>query len=141
MSSIPVIDPSVDPRAAITIAGELPSPIDPPSGCRFRTRCPSATELCAEEAPVLRELRTGQFVACHHPVETLPTGEHVILAGRRAVGRDLDGEAPDGATSPRPIRVAADAMAWADPSTARQRPGKVAILPHGQLLPRARGAR
>jgi oligopeptide/dipeptide ABC transporter ATP-binding protein len=81
MSSIPVIDPSVDPRSAITIGGELPSPIDPPSGCRFRTRCPSATELCAEEEPVLRELRTGQFVACHHPVETLPTGEHVILQG------------------------------------------------------------
>ena len=59
MSSIPVTDPSVDPRAAITIGGELPSPIDPPSGCRFRTRCPSATELCAQEAPVLRELRHG----------------------------------------------------------------------------------
>ena len=81
MSSIPVTDPSIDPRAAITISGELPSPIDPPSGCRFRTRCPSATELCAKEAPILRELRTGQFVACHHPVETLPTGEHVVLTG------------------------------------------------------------
>ena len=69
MSSIPVTDPSVDPRKAITINGELPSPIDPPSGCRFRTRCPNATEQCSIEEPMLRELRPDQFVACHHPVD------------------------------------------------------------------------
>jgi oligopeptide/dipeptide ABC transporter ATP-binding protein len=68
MDSIPVIDPAVDPRAARTIAGEPPSPIFPPSGCRFRTRCPSATERCAEEEPEIREIAPGQFVACHHPV-------------------------------------------------------------------------
>ena len=53
-----------------SVTAELPSPIAPPSGCRFRTRCPLATERCAEEEPMLRELAPGQFVACHHAEET-----------------------------------------------------------------------
>jgi peptide/nickel transport system ATP-binding protein len=68
MTSIPEPDPAVDPRAAPTIGGELPSPIDPPSGCRFRTRCPNARPRCAAEEPVLRELDAGRHVACHFPV-------------------------------------------------------------------------
>jgi len=70
MSSIPVIDPAVDPRGAHTIAGEPPSPIAPPSGCRFRTRCPNAGDRCASEEPLVREIGPGQFVACHYPVGT-----------------------------------------------------------------------
>ncbi|HEY7069283.1 MAG TPA: oligopeptide/dipeptide ABC transporter ATP-binding protein [Acidimicrobiales bacterium] len=68
MSAIPVIDPAVDPRAARVITGEPPSPIFPPPGCRFCTRCPYATERCAQEEPQIREISPGQFVACHHPV-------------------------------------------------------------------------
>jgi oligopeptide/dipeptide ABC transporter ATP-binding protein len=69
MSSIPVTDPSIDPREASTIQGELPSPIAPPSGCRFRTRCPRAADVCARDEPVLRDMGGRQFVACHFPIE------------------------------------------------------------------------
>lgn len=55
-------------RAApqVAVEGDLPSPFDPPSGCRFRTRCPLATEKCAQEEPQMRELLPGHTVACHH---------------------------------------------------------------------------
>jgi peptide/nickel transport system ATP-binding protein len=66
VSSVPIPDPTIKNRRAI-LQGEPPSPTNPPSGCRFRTRCPAATDLCATEEPQLREVGQGQFVACHHP--------------------------------------------------------------------------
>ena len=66
VSAVPVPDPKLGRRKAI-LQGEPPSPTNPPSGCRFRTRCPAATEKCAAEEPQLREVSPGQFVACHHP--------------------------------------------------------------------------
>ena len=69
LASIPSPDPSVPRRpVADTIRGELPSPINPPSGCRFRTRCPRAQDVCAAEEPPLRKLAEGHFAACHFPV-------------------------------------------------------------------------
>ena len=67
LDSIPSTEPSAT-RASATIKGEPPSPINPPSGCRFRTRCPRATDLCATDEPVPRELATGHLVACHFPL-------------------------------------------------------------------------
>ena len=67
VASVPVPDPKIGRRPAV-IEGEPPSPANPPSGCRFRTRCAAATALCAEQEPQLREVTPGQFVACHHPI-------------------------------------------------------------------------
>jgi oligopeptide/dipeptide ABC transporter ATP-binding protein len=64
ISAVPVPDPDVR-RHRIILAGEPPSPIDPPSGCRFHTRCPSAGPVCAEVAPVVRTVGSGHTVACH----------------------------------------------------------------------------
>ncbi|MEX0961169.1 MAG: oligopeptide/dipeptide ABC transporter ATP-binding protein [Burkholderiales bacterium] len=65
ISAVPVPDPKSATRRLI-LEGDLPSPLNPPSGCRFRTRCPIATELCAREDPALRTLAPGHQVACHH---------------------------------------------------------------------------
>ena len=68
LSSIPIPDPRA-PSTGTAAQGELPSPIDPPSGCRFRTRCPRATDLCAEQEPTMTQIGTGDHhVACHHPL-------------------------------------------------------------------------
>ncbi len=67
LEAIPVPDPTVRPAANVAV-GEPPSPLAPPSGCRFRTRCPRADARCAAEVPELREIGGGQFAACHHPL-------------------------------------------------------------------------
>jgi oligopeptide/dipeptide ABC transporter ATP-binding protein len=68
LASIPSLDPSRPRTTGRAVAsGEPPSPLNPPSGCRYRTRCPRAAELCAIERPLLRELGPGHQVACHFP--------------------------------------------------------------------------
>jgi len=64
LAAVPVPDPAIK-RNKRVLQGDVPSPVNPPSGCHFHTRCPYAVERCKVEAPLLREVRPGQLVACH----------------------------------------------------------------------------
>lgn len=65
ISAVPEPDPDA-PRRPAALGADIPSPLAPPSGCRFRTRCPVVRQRCADEEPEMRELRPGHFVACHY---------------------------------------------------------------------------
>ncbi|CAM4469651.1 ABC transporter ATP-binding protein [Paenibacillus tarimensis] len=82
LSAVPIPDPdSETQKRRIVIKGDLPSAIDPPSGCPFRTRCPLAKEVCAKEMPPLIEHRPGHYAACHFAGEPLPSQEGIVSAG------------------------------------------------------------
>lgn len=67
MSAIPIPDPEVEQqRDRIVLSGDLPSPVNPPSGCQFHTRCPIATDKCKHDEPKLLEVRKGHYAACHY---------------------------------------------------------------------------
>ncbi len=76
LDSVPVADPKyAKEKVGRQVRGELPSAVSPPSGCRFRTRCPAATDLCAGEVPPFSEVSPGHLVACYYPLrETVAIG-------------------------------------------------------------------
>ncbi|MET9801301.1 dipeptide ABC transporter ATP-binding protein [Streptomyces sp. NPDC006368] len=89
MSAVPIPDPRRRHAKSerILLKGDVPSPIAPPSGCRFHTRCWKATEICRTQEPPLLELQPGRRVACHHP-ENAPDqapGEKVLPSAREAI--------------------------------------------------------
>ncbi len=65
LSAVPIPDPRAKRKRQIILQGDLPSPINPPSGCHLHTRCPHAMERCRLEAPQLREIQPDHWVACH----------------------------------------------------------------------------
>ena len=68
LSAVPIPDPKLNAaRERLVLEGDVPSPIDPPSGCHFHTRCPWATEVCTVDDPELLELADEHVAACHHP--------------------------------------------------------------------------
>jgi len=70
MSAIPIPDPAIElHRERLILKGDVPSPVNPPSGCRFRTRCPRVREHCAEEVPPLESFGAEQRAACFYPLE------------------------------------------------------------------------
>ena len=92
LATIPVPDPTTErAKSGAGIKGELPSPVNPPSGCRFRTRCPFVQERCAAEEPQLRSFGPGHLAACHFPLQT-PDGSAAGTSVMTAAG--LSGESP-----------------------------------------------
>jgi oligopeptide transport system ATP-binding protein len=68
LSAVPIPDPKLNAqRERLVLEGDVPSPIDPPSGCRFHTRCPWMTDVCRDVEPELEELQPAHVAACHHP--------------------------------------------------------------------------
>jgi peptide/nickel transport system ATP-binding protein len=99
LSAVPVPDPvrrDKAQRERILLTGDVPSPIDPPSGCRFRTRCWKAQEVCATDVPPLRELAAGHYAACHFPIDETERSARSRIAARAAAAH----VAPDPASEP-----------------------------------------
>ena len=79
LSAVPVPDPDFErKKTRISLSGELPSPINPPSGCVFRTRCPIAIERCAQEVPALEPVTASHIVACHRWTESIQLLEPTV---------------------------------------------------------------
>ncbi len=96
LAAVPVPDPTRRERSRTLVRGELPSPVDPPSGCHFHPRCPLASDRCRAEQPPLWRYEDGSSVACHHPQETTPAE---VAAGTRDAASPLAA----GETAPAPL--------------------------------------
>jgi oligopeptide/dipeptide ABC transporter ATP-binding protein len=97
LSAVPVPDPDLAAaRERIVLEGDVPSPINPPSGCRFHPRCRYATQVCMEIEPPLADYGNGHLAACHHPLNvdkaTLEAAHVAAQTPRGAAGSALPGD-------------------------------------------------
>jgi len=91
LSAVPIPDPDLArARRPIILEGDVPSPINPPSGCRFHPRCPRAADVCAVGAPPIAAFEAGHTVACHFPVERWPLDDPADIARVGAVASPTD---------------------------------------------------
>jgi oligopeptide/dipeptide ABC transporter ATP-binding protein len=91
LAAVPIPDPKENrARERIVVGGEPPNPIDPPSGCRFHTRCPFATDICRVAEPPLTEYPNGHVAACHHPQNV--TADEIAAAKRSPLSPSSAGE-------------------------------------------------
>jgi peptide/nickel transport system ATP-binding protein/oligopeptide transport system ATP-binding protein len=89
LSAVPVPDPSGGKRERELLTGDVPSPANPPSACRFHTRCPKAQERCSQQEPLLEPKPGGSIAACHYPL----TDEEIATRLPLALGRQGNGAA------------------------------------------------
>jgi oligopeptide/dipeptide ABC transporter ATP-binding protein len=93
IATIPVPEPEIArANRGTEIKGELPSPVHPPSGCRFRTRCPYVQDICAEQEPPLRPFGPGHVAACHFPLQNPESGTASPVGASRGALQGSDGE-------------------------------------------------
>lgn len=119
LAAIPLPDPNENrARDRAVIGGEPPNPINPPSGCRFHTRCPHATDICREVEPPLAAYRSGHLAACHHPRSV--TAEEIASATRSDLSPLTAGQEMPGAADEQTPAVADEQThAAADEPTSR----------------------
>ena len=124
LSAIPEPDPDANRVERGGVGGEIPSPLSPPSGCRFRTRCPAATEICASDEPMMREVRPAHFVACHHPL-----GDITVTAPAENTATEVP-------AIPAPAEAAVTAAAsWAAPEITADSPSALTPEPTAHVPP------
>ncbi len=99
LSAVPVPDPSTGRRKRQLLTGDVPSPANPPSACRFHTRCPKAQELCSTEEPPLEDKHNDTLAACHFPLTEEEVRLRLPIALSGAQASSVNGSSPDGASS------------------------------------------
>ncbi|MET7685244.1 dipeptide ABC transporter ATP-binding protein [Streptomyces sp. NPDC005423] len=138
MSAVPVPDPKRRGAKSerILLKGDVPSPISPPSGCRFHTRCWKATEICRTAEPQLVELRPGQRVACHHPenfADQAPQDTVLLSAAKEAVTLVGPAVLEKPAETPKAVAPEAETPEAVAPEVAAPAPKAAAPAPAAEI--------